>query len=104
PCPSCGLTRAFCALARFDWLSAMRYHALSPILFGAVIATPLLCAYELTTGRASSRRWLYSSRLAWGFGSVLFIYHAARLCVWAYDGTLMTDYVTTSWTYALLWH
>ena len=31
PCPLCGITRAFCALAKGHWSLAFRFHALSPL-------------------------------------------------------------------------
>ena len=33
PCPLCGLTRAFCALAKGHWTQAIHFHALSPLAF-----------------------------------------------------------------------
>jgi len=33
PCPLCGLTRAFCALAKGHWAQAIHFHALSPLAF-----------------------------------------------------------------------
>jgi len=33
PCPLCGLTRAFCALAKGHWSQAIHFHALSPLAF-----------------------------------------------------------------------
>jgi hypothetical protein len=33
PCPLCGITRAFCALAKGHWTEAIRFHALSPLAF-----------------------------------------------------------------------
>lgn len=35
-CPSCGLTRAFAALARGEIRQALRYHPLAPILLAEV--------------------------------------------------------------------
>lgn len=32
PCPGCGLTRSFSALAKFDPIGALRYHPLGPLL------------------------------------------------------------------------
>lgn len=40
PCPGCGMTRAFCALAHFEFWRAIRFNALSPLLFLAA-----LCAW-----------------------------------------------------------
>lgn len=33
PCPGCGMTRAFCALAHFEFWRAVKFNALSPLLF-----------------------------------------------------------------------
>ncbi|MCS7078695.1 MAG: DUF2752 domain-containing protein [Chloracidobacterium sp.] len=32
-CPTCGLTRAFCALAKGQWTRALRFHPMSPVIF-----------------------------------------------------------------------
>ena len=37
PCPLCGLTRAFFALAKGHWAEAIRLHALSPLAAGVCI-------------------------------------------------------------------
>jgi hypothetical protein len=36
-CPGCGMTRAFCAIARGELWRAARFNALSPFLFAAAI-------------------------------------------------------------------
>lgn len=103
PCPSCGLTRAFCSLSQFDIGSAVKHHALSPLLFAATLAMPFVCLYELVRGRLSwVHSMLRSRRVAWGFAALLCVYHVARVALWWSDGTLMSGYVETSWTYALL--
>ena len=103
PCPSCGLTRAFCRLARFDLWGAVSYHALSLPLFAACLAAPAICGYELVRGRES---WcssiLHCGRTAWAVGILLAVNHAARLGVWLADGTLVNEYVRTSLTYSVL--
>lgn len=33
PCPGCGMTRAFCALAHLEFWRAIKFNALSPLLF-----------------------------------------------------------------------
>lgn len=37
PCPGCGMTRAFCALAHGQVTRAVSYHAFSPLLFLAAL-------------------------------------------------------------------
>ncbi|MFQ3582474.1 MAG: DUF2752 domain-containing protein [Chloracidobacterium sp.] len=32
-CPTCGLTRAFCALAKGEWQRALHFHPMSPVIF-----------------------------------------------------------------------
>jgi hypothetical protein len=102
PCPSCGLTRAFCALSHLQLHEALRYHALSPLLFAAVVATPFVAAYEIKTRRPVSRRWLYSSKLAWGLAALFLLHHAVRTAGWMSDFALLEGHLRDSWTYALL--
>lgn len=37
PCPGCGMTRAFCALAHLEIWRAIKFNALSPLLFLAAL-------------------------------------------------------------------
>lgn len=37
PCPGCGMTRAFCALAHGEFWRAIKFNALSPLLFLAAL-------------------------------------------------------------------
>jgi hypothetical protein len=81
PCPGCGLTRSFCAMAHGNWHSAMGFHLFGPALFVAVaICVPLL-AFQAATGRRI--RWLqqvlYSQRLAAWIAAGWMTYHVARL-------------------------
>ena len=103
PCLSCGLTRAFCRLARLDLLGALSYHALSLPLFAVFLAAPVVCAYEVLRRRECRlHSFLYSRHVAWVLAALMIGYHVARVSVWFMDGTLVNDYVKTSWTYALL--
>lgn len=102
PCPSCGLTRAFCALSHFELREALRYHALSPLVFAAVVATPFVSAYEVATRRPVSRPWLFSSKLAWGLATLFLIHHAVRTAGWISDFAVLDAYLRGSWTYAVL--
>lgn len=103
PCPSCGLTRAFCRLARLDLFGALSYHALSVPLFAVFLAAPVMCAYEVLRRRECRlHSLLYSRHVAWGLAAFMSVYHVIRMVVWLSDGTLVNDYVKTSWTYTLL--
>lgn len=102
PCPSCGLTRAFCALAHLELREALHFHALSPFVFAAVVATPFLAAYEVATRRPVSRPWLYSSKLAWCLAALFLTHHAVRTAGWLTDFALFQGYLHDSWTYAVL--
>ena len=104
PCPGCGLTRAFCSLSHGDVPGALGHHALSPLLFLAALATPVLCAYEIARRRPSApSRWLLESApVGWGLGILFGAHHAIRIALMVWDGTLFHEYVATSWSYALL--
>lgn len=51
PCPTCGMTRSFMAIARGDMLQAIDYNALGPILFVACVVASLQIGLELTYRR-----------------------------------------------------
>ena len=44
PCPLCGMIRALCALAKGRWGDAIRFHALSPLVFAILAGAPLTLA------------------------------------------------------------
>ncbi len=41
PCPLCGMTHALCALVRGEWMAALGFHALSPVVLAAALAVAL---------------------------------------------------------------
>ena len=93
PCPGCGLTRSFCAIARGNLSAAFGYHALGPVLYLVLlIAVPLL-AYQAITHRRVRflNDWLFGRRPAYAFAAVLFAYHAARLSTMIVSGQLWGD-------------
>lgn len=57
PCPSCGLTRGFVAMAHGQWLAVLHACPLAALLYAAtalvfaVNAAALLCGVRLTPGR-----------------------------------------------------
>jgi hypothetical protein len=66
PCPSCGLTRGFVAMAHGQWLAVLQTCPLAALLYAAtalvfaVNVVALLCGVRLTPGR-----WLKWRARAW---------------------------------------
>ena len=66
PCPSCGLTRGFVAMAHGQWLAVLHTCPLAGLLYAAtalifaVNTAALLCGVRLTPGR-----WLKWRARAW---------------------------------------
>lgn len=102
PCPGCGLTRSFVAIARGDWPGAISYHPFGPLLFGALLGLGLQWAVELRArqrlvwpiGRSLRRAigrgllilglvW-YSARLygLWGSGAAALAWSRSPLGQW----------------------
>ena len=82
PCPGCGMTRAFAALAKGDWAAAITLHPLAPIL-----ACELVAGW-IAWGMAIARRPL---RLPVRIDTVLLGNAAAFVALWlgrAATGTL----------------
>jgi uncharacterized protein DUF2752 len=82
PCPGCGMTRAFAALAKGDWSAAVTLHPLAPVL-----ACELVVAW-IAWGMAIAGR---SLRLPLRLDAVLLGNAAAFLALWlgrAATGTL----------------
>jgi hypothetical protein len=102
PCPACGLTRAFCSLAHGRFGEAAARNAVSFPLAALMLAALPTATLELGRGRAFTfYRFVYSLKVAWVVAWVLTAYHLGRLAVWAVDGRLYSDYITTSWTWPL---
>jgi hypothetical protein len=59
PCPTCGLTRAWMAAARWQWPLAARYHPLAPLIHLAAMVLAVAAGRSALTGRAlpGARPW-----------------------------------------------
>lgn len=62
PCPLCGMTRAFCALAKGHWSLALQFHALSPLAF--VMMFSLFCNF-----RWRAQLWTWGLAAIAGYGA-----------------------------------
>jgi hypothetical protein len=60
PCPGCGMTRAFCALAHLEFRRAIKFNALSPFLF---LAALVAWAWAAATVLRLERLRLFLTRL-----------------------------------------
>jgi hypothetical protein len=102
PCPGCGLTRAFCALAHLDVRAALALNALSLPLLVVLLVVPVVGALELARRHPYGwYRGLGSPGVARGCGATVMLYHLARVTYWCVQGTLVPVYVKTSWSYGL---
>jgi hypothetical protein len=81
PCPGCGLTRSFCAMAHGHLDAAASFHLFGPLLFAAVVAFVPLLAWQAATGRRIDwlQRLLYSQRVATWVAAAWMTYHVSRL-------------------------
>ena len=103
PCMGCGLTRAFCELTRLNFGAALALNALSFVVGALFLVAPAVAAVELLRGeRFGFYRFLYSRRVAYAFGATVVLYHVGRCLVMLSSGALYTEYIQTSWTYALI--
>ena len=91
PCPGCGLTRSFMAMARGDLLRAVQFHAFGPLLYVAFLLGGLHLVAELLTNRSwplPYRRWWAQERWQWGLLGLFLGYYLVRLAVWYQRGEL----------------
>ncbi|HCP44751.1 MAG TPA: hypothetical protein DIU15_01790 [Deltaproteobacteria bacterium] len=82
PCPGCGLTRSFCAMARGDLITAFQAHLAGPLVFLAVVYgffTPIvrraLVSPGEVTGGILGRRFVTSY---WVLVAVLYLVQTGR--------------------------
>jgi hypothetical protein len=105
PCPGCGLTRSFCAVARGEFADAVAYHLFGPVLFAILLPGIVLLLVEgLTRHRIRVvNSVLFSTRGAYVAGGLLAAFHLARLIAMAWSGTLLAG-ITSSHFVVLLHH
>jgi hypothetical protein len=102
PCPGCGLTRAFCALASCDLPAALAFNALCVPLLLLFITAMATSICEITMKkRLRFYGFMYSMKVAYVSAAVVFAYHLGRCAWWIADGSFVSQYIKTSWTYRL---
>lgn len=105
PCPGCGLTRSFCAVAQGDLVHGFHWHILGPLLFAAVvIGAPLLLAQGLLRRRLRGVNMiLFSRRTAYAVAVLLGAFQVFRVVSMARSGTLWPDIRTSAIARILGW-
>ncbi|OLP19876.1 hypothetical protein BST81_03280 [Leptolyngbya sp. 'hensonii'] len=92
PCPTCGMTRSFMAIARGDLPQAVTEHLLGPVLFIVFLLAIVHVLLELGTGRnfqAPYLRILGDRVFQVSTLSVILGYYSIRLVHLASTGELM---------------
>ena len=79
PCPTCGMTRATCALAHGEWAKAWRYHPLAVPFWVTLVA--LLWTHLVMPASAPMQRWRQFS--LWAFLAVVGAGLLLRMGEWA---------------------
>jgi hypothetical protein len=95
PCPTCGMTRSFMAIAQGDFGLAVQHHLLGPIVFAGFVGAAIHIAVELLADRrirafyvalVGDRRFLLLCL------ATALSYHAWRLYGLANSGNLYTAF------------
>lgn len=92
PCPGCGMTRSFLAIARGDLPTAFEYHLFGPLFFSAIVLGMGYLSLEILTRQRWSiprlSRWWQRWHIALMLLTLLGIYHLNRLYHLAQNGHL----------------
>ncbi|MBE9118606.1 DUF2752 domain-containing protein [Lusitaniella coriacea LEGE 07157] len=96
PCPGCGMTRSFLAIARGDFSGAIAYNLFGPILFAGCFVFALHLTAELFAKRSlhspQLQFLLHSKKVRFLALSALFCYYAIRIDGLARSGELSIDF------------
>lgn len=96
PCPTCGMTRSFMAMAAGDWNRAFTQHLFGPFLFVGCAIAVIHVAIELKVGRKLKTHYtnIVSNRKIQILGIFLFsIYYASRLYFLFSVGRLYLNFI-----------
>lgn len=95
PCPSCGLTRSFTALAQGKFILSLQKHPFGlPLFFFFLLTTIHLILEILSKKKVNSQiyNWLSNKKIQCLILISLLIYYGGKLLILYYDGTLITDF------------
>ena len=91
PCPTCGMTRSFIAIAQGDLSQACSYHLFGPVLFSVLVVTVGHVLIELVKQHSISPFYMRLIQTRhWQFlGISLYLgYYLVRVMYWGYHGQL----------------
>jgi hypothetical protein len=91
PCPTCGMTHAFVAIAQGKLDAAIGYHLFGPALFLLFLTVVLSLLWELKTNQNQTsfyRRYLAKPSVYFGIGVCYLSYYAIRIVHLAHEGVL----------------
>jgi hypothetical protein len=95
PCPGCGMTRSFLAIARGDVHQAVFYNLFGPVLFAIFLLAVIHITLELTTGHKIktfyTQLWNHKKLKSLSLTFIL-IYHTGRLIYLAKSGYLISSF------------
>jgi D-arabinose 1-dehydrogenase-like Zn-dependent alcohol dehydrogenase len=81
PCPGCGMTHAFVAIAHGHWDAALHYNAMAYPLFAAGLVYLGLRAWEAARGRRVAIPGRAVTLVLWAYAIGLMVYGAYRIMV-----------------------
>jgi Protein of unknown function (DUF2752) len=99
PCPTCGMTRAFMAIARANFSEAVTYHLFSPLLFAGFAVVSVHVSCELGLGYkiiAFYNLWFQNHKLQLVLLFLFAIYYILRLYYWNTTGEFYPIFIKFS--------
>jgi Protein of unknown function (DUF2752) len=82
PCPTCGMTRSFVAIAQGNFDAAIKYHLFGPAIFLLFLAMALSLLWELKTNKNNIpfyQRYFVKPSVYYSIGIFYLGYYAVRI-------------------------
>jgi Protein of unknown function (DUF2752) len=91
PCPTCGMTRSFVAIAQGNLNAAIGYHLFGPFIFLLFLAGAISLLWELKTNKNQTffyRRYFAKSSVYFSVGTLYLSYYTVRIACLVHTGEL----------------
>jgi len=98
PCPGCGMTRSFVAIAQGDWHQAIEQNLFGPVLFASFLVASIHLTIELVKKRqlkAFYSQLIGNEKLQLLGLVVILIYHGSRLYKLSISGELSVAFLNS---------